>query len=79
MQVIVGTTPVELPEYGRGLPVIQNLGPGILYLEESNQVTTANGLRIAVGDTYEYPLPATDPIWLVSDTAGTDARVLVVH
>jgi len=81
MNLTVGTTAVSLGLDSQSTPVIQNLGPGVVYMDNTEDVTTATGLRLAVGDTYEFFRDlnqAGGEIFLVSDTAGTDVRIMVV-
>lgn len=80
-KLTVGVTPVEVPRSGPGRPVIQNLGPGTVYLDTDNDgVTTGDGLRLEPGDAFEFTHAASyeTGVWLVSDTADTDVRVIVM-
>lgn len=81
MKVVVGTAPVDLTVGGRGRPVIQNLGPGMIYLDSSSEdVSTESGIQIPVGVAYEFPTAAADDekVSIVSDAADTDVRVVVM-
>lgn len=81
MQITVGTAATRLVIPGSNAPVIQNLGPGNLYVDHDSTVTTATGLKLAVGDVYEFPRDlnqGTGECWLVADAANTDVRYLVV-
>lgn len=75
MQIIVGTTPVQVPGGGRTRALIQNLGPGNIYLDTEGSVDATSGLRIAPNEGYEFPTAgASDELWLVADAANTDVR-----
>lgn len=79
MKIVVGTAAVQVNVNGE-TPIIQNLGPGVIYMDTVDTVTTANGVRLAVGNTYEYPgdMRLAGPLFLISDQANTDVRVMVV-
>lgn len=82
MKITVGTTPVSLAVDATSTPVIQNLGPGVLYLDNNAALTAATGLQLAVGDSFEFPGDLTYAgsvgIYMLASVAGTDVRVLVV-
>jgi hypothetical protein len=78
MQVTVGTTAVEVPIKVSATPVIQNLGPGVLYLDTDETVTTATGLKIDVGSAYEFPRDVDRSVFMVASVASTDVRIMVV-
>ena len=77
MKLLVGTTPVALPG-NRQRPVIQNLGPGTIYLDTDGDVSITDGLQLLPDVTYEFPVSGGDSagIWIVSDAANTDVRVI---
>lgn len=77
-KVTVGTTAVELPVDVGETPVIQNLGPGVLYLDVRPDVSSDTGLRVPVDTAYEWPNDITRSVYAVSDTLDADVRVLVV-
>lgn len=74
------TAAVRLPSYGAGKPTIQNLGPGKLYLGDSEDVTVATGLQLAVGAQIAFSSGSSSwgPIWMIADAANTDVRVLTL-
>lgn len=81
MHQSVGTAAVVLAVTPQQAPVIQNLGPGNLYIDSNPGVTTNSGLKLAVGDTYEYPrdlAEAAGSVYAIADQAATDVRILVV-
>lgn len=77
MQVIVGTSAQAVVAQGRTRLVIQNLGPGDVFLDTEGTVTPTAGLKIPVNATYEFPTAsADDNVWLVASAANTDVRVI---
>jgi hypothetical protein len=79
MQVTVGTTAVKIPAPGRARPIIQNLGPGTIYLDTLKTVASSTGLVLSVGTIYEFPVSGGhSDIWVISDAANTDVRVVGV-
>lgn len=80
MKYLVGTAPVSIPLGGRGRPIIQNLGPGILYLDTDAAATTTDGLELQVGDSFEFYTAGSmeTGISVVSTMANTDVRVVTM-
>lgn len=80
MQITVGTSAVPIPYDGDSRLSLQNLGPGILYIDTKATVTSANGLKIAVGGGYESPVVGDrgGKFYVVADTVGTDVRYMEV-
>jgi hypothetical protein len=81
MKVTVGTTAMKLPVNGSATPVLQNLGPGVLYLDNSPAVDTSTGFQLPAGAVYEFPRDlgaGGGAIYVVASAANTDLRVLVV-
>jgi hypothetical protein len=79
-QVDVGTVPVRLPVQGTTRPMIQNLGPGIVYMDRDEDVDATTGIKLEVGDVYEFPTDVSaggSSVYLISDTADTDVRYMV--
>ncbi len=72
---------VEFEIRGAHSPIVQNLGPGVLYVGNSPQVTAATGLQIPVGGGFEFQreFDAAEErsLWLIASQAGTDVRTLV--
>ena len=63
------------------MPVIQNLGPGILYLSSSNTNITTEGLQLPVGAVYEFPEIVQDgagAVWIQATGGDCDVRMLNV-
>lgn len=79
MKLIVGTTPVVIPG-NRSRPVIQNLGPGTIYVDTDGDVSASDGLKLVPNAVYEFPAAGGNSagIYIVSDTADTDVRVVGV-
>ena len=77
-KVTVGTAAVALPVDVGETPVIQNLGPGNLYLDTASGVTTGTGLQVPVDSVYEWTRDITKTLYAIADAAGTDVRILKV-
>lgn len=77
--MILGTSKQQITASGRNRLVIQNLGPGNVFLGTEGDVSPTIGLKIAVNAVYEFPTTsADDDVWVVADAANTDVRVLRV-
>lgn len=77
---LVGTTATTLPRGGRGFLIIQNLGPGVIYIDVDETATTSGGLQIPVDAVYEFPsnAGAEVEVSVISTEASTDVRTLIV-
>lgn len=76
MQILLGTTAQNI-RGDRSLPVIQNLGPGTVYLDTDGDVDATSGLKIDPGAVYEFPISGGNMgIWIVASEANTDVRVI---
>jgi hypothetical protein len=77
-----GVTPVQLSGVGRGRPVIQNLGPGNVYLgTEETEADPDAGFKIVPNGGFEFSTAAgfeAGGVWIASDAADTDVRVISV-
>lgn len=78
---IVSTTPVSLnlSTYADRGPtgqvlVIQNLGPGAVFMDASNTVAPSTGIKIPVNGAYEFLDWRGGSLFIVSDAADTDVR-----
>lgn len=78
MQFSVGMTPEKLPVKAGQTPIIQNLGPGDLYLDVNPDVTIDDGLKVLPDGSYEFLRDITEDVYAVSDQAATDVRIMVV-
>lgn len=70
-----GTQLVASPLSGRLRVEIQNLGSNDVYLKEATGVTTANGLKLPKGSSYEQTLDAGAAIWAIAATGTADLRI----
>lgn len=86
MQMLVGTTAIEvtttsypdLAESGQTV-LVQNLGPGTLYVDFLSEVAVGTGVRLKPeGDAYEFKRSAGQKLYLVASEANTDVRFLAV-
>lgn len=74
----VGLTAVQLaatPMPGRTTMTIQNRGNKSIYIGEANTVTTANGLEIPAGASFDIDYGEDLDVWAISGTASQDVRV----
>jgi len=86
MNVSVGTaeTPIATTEsvdsFAAGqVVIVQNLGPGTVYLGTSQGVTAVNGLELVPDAVYEFPRTANEvTFYAVSTQAATDVRVVLI-
>lgn len=60
---------------GRLRVEIQNLGTHDIYIKNATGVTTANGLKIPKGSSYEQALDAGAEIWAIAPSGSSDVRV----
>ena len=70
-----GTQLVATPLTGRLRVEIQNLGAQDIYIKNATGVTTANGLKIPKGSSYEQALDAGAQIWAITGAGSSDVRV----
>ncbi len=54
---------------------IQNLGSNDIYIRQATGVTTANGLKIPKGSSYEQTLDAGAAIYMVAASGSSDVRI----
>lgn len=81
MKVTVGTTSTAVPKSSGAQPVIQNLGPGTLYIDTVTPATAAGGLQLPVGSVFEMAESSRSgdaTLYMIADAAGTDVRILQV-
>ena len=63
------------------MPVIQNLGPGILYVYNSSTSITTEGLQLPVGAVYELPQVVQDgagAVFIQATGGNCDVRLMNV-
>jgi hypothetical protein len=68
---------------GSQQPIIQNLGPGIIYIGPMNDAETLyfNGLKLVVNAVYEYPttlVEGANKVYIYADADNTDVRIINV-
>lgn len=79
--ITVGTgTPVAVDLSNLLHPVIQNLGPGVVYLDATADVTANTGVKIDVNVAYEFlrTFNQGGKIYLIASQANTSVRTLAV-
>ena len=62
-------------------PIIQNLGPGTLYIGQTSSSLTTEGLQLPVGGVYEFPktlVEGAGEVWIQASTATCDVRIINV-
>lgn len=62
-------------------PIIQNLGPGILYVGQTSSNLATEGLQLPVGAVYEFPknlVDGTGEVWVLATGATCDVRIINV-
>lgn len=62
-------------------PIVQNLGPGTLYLNTSSQNVVAEGIKMEYMAVYEFPTALVEgpgEIWFAADGDTCDVRILNV-
>ena len=62
-------------------PIVQNLGPGTLYLNTSSQNVVAEGIKMEYMAVYEFPTTLVEgpgEIWFAADGDTCDVRILNV-
>jgi len=78
----VAMAAVSLPAFtGTMRPVIQNLGPGDLYLGTNNTNLTTVGIKLPVNAVYEIPAVLSEgasQIWLAASGGNCDVRIINV-
>lgn len=79
MQQDVGTIPMDITAFiGRVRPVIQNLGPGDLYVDTDTEASIEGSIKIAVGVIWEFQaaIGEGDTLSLVATQEDTDVRLM---
>ena len=75
-------TAYSLPAFaGTMRPVIQNLGPGDLYLSTNNTNITTTGLKLPINAVYEIPAVLNEgaaQVWLAASGGNCDVRIINV-
>ena len=78
VKVTVTTSAVSLPIGNNARPLLQNLGPGVVYFGPDLSVSANNGFKLLPGMGYEFPntlreMDAWASVCVVSD-ATADLR-----
>ena len=79
--ILSANTPVNTGYTGTQQPIIQNLGPGNVYVGVSSANLATEGLYLPAGAVYEFPAVVQDgpgAIWIQSDAGSTDVRIINV-
>ena len=75
-------TTYSLPAFSGSMrPVIQNLGPGDLYLSTNNTNITTTGLKLPINAVYEIPATLNEgaaQVWLAASGGNCDVRIINV-
>jgi hypothetical protein len=78
IQANVTTTESQLassPLTGRLRIEIQNLGSNDIYIRQAAGVTSANGLKIPKGSSYEQALDAGAAVYAIAGAGTADIRI----
>jgi hypothetical protein len=79
--ITVASGATQLPYTGTQQCVVQNLGPGVLYLGATNANLSTEGLQLPVGAVYEFPAVIQDgagAVWVQAIGGDCDVRTLNV-
>lgn len=66
---------------GTTQPIIQNLGPGVLYVGTSSANLTTTGIYLPAGAVYEFPAPLVEggnAVWIQAGVDQCDVRIINV-
>lgn len=78
----VNTTSVKVPLGAGDRPVILNTGETTLYIGNTDEVDSANGLPLAPNVGYEFPntleFSEWNELWVVSSAEGGEVRYATV-
>jgi hypothetical protein len=74
-QITVTTTVASLPLGGNATPILQNLGPGMVYFGPTFSLTAGNGFKLPPGVGYEFPqslraMSSWDVVYVISDSTA---------
>jgi hypothetical protein len=78
MQINPSSGPVRLPFTGADRPLVQNLGPGTVYLGRSATNLVATGIQLEDGDGFEFGTldNAGGELWVIAVGESADVRVI---
>ena len=69
---------VDIDYSGSQMPVIQNLGPGTLYVGSSASNLVSNGLKLVPNSAYEYPRTLVEgpgKVFIQASGGNCDVRI----
>jgi hypothetical protein len=72
-------TPTDSGYSGSQQPIIQNLGPGVLYIGSNGTDLENTGLYLPAGAIYEYPATLVNgagSVWLLATLDTVDVRII---
>jgi len=81
MNVTVAAGATQLNFSGSQQPLIQNLGPGDLYVYSLNDSITTNGIKLPTNAVYEFPTALVEgagSVWVQALVGTCDVRVMNV-
>ena len=79
--ILSANTPVNTGYTGSQQPIIQNLGPGNIYIGTSSANLSTTGLYLPAGAVYEFPATIVEgagQVWIEADAGSTDVRIINV-
>lgn len=79
--ILAANTPVDTGYTGSQQPIIQNLGPGNIYIGTSSANLSTTGLYLPAGAVYEFPATIVEgagQVWIEADAGSTDVRIINV-
>jgi hypothetical protein len=79
--ITVAAGATQLSYTGTMQPVVQNLGPGLLFLGATNANLLTEGVQLPVGAVYEFPAVVQDgagAVWVQASGGDCDVRTLNV-
>jgi hypothetical protein len=79
--ILAANTPTNTGFSGSTQPIIQNLGPGNVYVGTSSTNLSTTGLYLPAGSVYEFPatlIEGAGTVWLEADAPDTDVRIINV-
>lgn len=79
--ILAANTPTNTGYTGNSQPIIQNLGPGNLYIGTTGDNLQTTGLYLPAGAVYEFPAVVNEgagQVWVEADAPDTDVRIINV-
>jgi hypothetical protein len=81
MNITVAAGATQLNFAGTQQPLIQNLGPGDLYVYNLNDSITTNGIKLPANAVYEFPATLVEgagTVWVQALVGTCDVRTFNV-